>query len=120
MLAGVVRCLAGCCLVGLAGGLGWVRPTMEPWTETQQKIGALRKARENVLRVLEIRFGPAPATVTVRMRAMENEAALDALYVRVLTATTLEETGPLSALLFRLASPHAISPCRMPPTGRTV
>lgn len=68
---------------------------MEPWTETQQKIGALRQARENVLRVLEIRFGPAPAAVTARVRAMENEAVLDAPYVRVLTATTLEETGLL-------------------------
>ncbi|GAC1447780.1 MAG: hypothetical protein PVSMB4_03910 [Ktedonobacterales bacterium] len=80
-----------------------VRHTMETWTETQQKIGeargeargAIRKAREDILRALEVRFGPVLPGVAARVQAIEDEAALDALLVRVLTASTLEETGLL-------------------------
>lgn len=70
---------------------------METWTEQQQEIGkeigAKLRAREDVLRVLEVRFGPVPPTVAARVRQIDDDATLDALLVRAVTAASLEELG---------------------------
>ena len=79
---------------------------MKTWSEQQQElgkelgreIGKMLKAQEDILRVLEAIFDPVPPAVAARVRAMDDEAALDALLVRVATATTLADTGPLAGL----------------------
>ncbi len=74
-----------------------IRQTMKTWTEQQQgigeEIGRKLKAQEDVLRVLEARFSPLPPTAVARIRQLDDEAALDALLVRIATAATLAETG---------------------------
>jgi uncharacterized protein DUF4351 len=51
---------------------------------------------EIILKLLALRFGPLPDTAQTRVRSAQ-DAQLDAVAERVLTAQTLEETlGPLS------------------------
>lgn len=53
---------------------------------------ALERGRQaSVLTALETRFGEAPSAVADRVRALADEAALDALLRRVILASTLDE-----------------------------
>jgi hypothetical protein len=78
-----------------------VRWTMKTWSQEREEIGEARgreigrqlEAQENLLRVLEARFGPVPAAVAERVRQSDDIQALEALVVRAATATTLAETG---------------------------
>ena len=66
-----------------------VRQTMKTWLEQHEEIAAIRKAQEDVLRVLEARFGPVPPEVAARVRQVNDEAALGALLTRAATAPSL-------------------------------
>ncbi len=70
-----------------------VRQTMKTWLEQHEEIaetrGAVRKAQEDVLRVLGARFGSVPPEVEARVRQMNDEAALGALLTRTATASSL-------------------------------
>ncbi len=80
-----------------------VRRTMKTWSEEREEIGeargreigAKRKAQEYIIRFLEARFGPLPPTVAERIGQIDDQATLDALAVRVATASTLDKTGLL-------------------------
>lgn len=75
-----------------------IRQAMKTWTEQQQEIGKQEigkrvRAQEDVLRVLEARFGPVPLAVAERIRQIDDEAALDALLTRAAVAASLAEMG---------------------------
>ena len=70
-----------------------IRQAMKTWTEQQQEIGKRVKAQEDVLRVLEARFGPVPPAVAARLRQIDDEPALDALLTRAAVAASLAEMG---------------------------
>lgn len=74
-----------------------IRKRMKTWSEQQQEIGEvqgkLAKAQEDVLRVLEVKFGTLPADLVARVRAITNEAELDALLVMAVKATRLDEVS---------------------------
>jgi hypothetical protein len=74
-----------------------VRQSMKTWLEQHEEIGeaqgAVRKAQDDILRVLELRFGRVPPQVIERVRQLNSMAELDAMLERAVTAAVLADTG---------------------------
>ena len=65
----------------------------EAWREENRREGQLQAKREAVLTVLRTRFAPVPEEWERRVETTASLAELDALFVRLLKASRLEEVG---------------------------
>lgn len=65
----------------------------EKGREQGLQAGLVKGKRESVLRVLRAKFGPLSEQITARVATMESAEELDGCLDRILTATSLEETG---------------------------
>lgn len=62
-----------------------------PYVSDFERRAIQRGRQASVLTALETRFGEVPSPVADRVRALADEAALDALLRRVILASTLDE-----------------------------
>lgn len=68
-------------------------PGIELGIELGKRIGRVEGAREALLICLRAKFGRVTDEVTRRVETLEDLERLEALTVRVLTATSIEEMG---------------------------
>ena len=55
------------------------------------QLGVIRAKRENILRLLGLRFGEIPDTVTKKVSRIRSLARLNSLFDQALTADTLDD-----------------------------
>ena len=65
----------------------------EKGREQGLQAGRVKSKRESVLRVLTAKFSPLPDEITARVAKMESAEELDGCLDRIISATSLEETG---------------------------
>ncbi len=64
---------------------------IEQGIEQGEKRGQIQAKREFLLKLLDLRIGTVPDTVTNRISRMRSHTRLDALLEQVATATTLDD-----------------------------
>ena len=65
----------------------------EEGREEGRRAGLIEGKRENLLRLLNAKFGPLPNVVSSRVETLESLEELDSYFDRALKTTLLEEAG---------------------------
>jgi len=75
---------------------------IEDWIQQGIQRGAQQKAQSVLIHLLIAKFGKLPRSVERKIRSITNEAELDQLILRILTANTLDEMGLKWGLIVRI------------------
>ena len=73
--------------------MGEVRQLLTVYEERGIMKGIVQGKRDSLMRLLRLKFGNLPENVVSKIQAIEDEAELNALVERVLTADSLKEMG---------------------------
>ncbi|MCC5899955.1 MAG: hypothetical protein JJU32_18815 [Phormidium sp. BM_Day4_Bin.17] len=66
-------------------------PYITPLERFAQKAGVLTRGREDILDILETRFGPVPSSVSDRINAIDDATELKTLLIQAVTIASLED-----------------------------